>query len=111
MSRRVREEILARVYEQNEAELKRSERAKLLLDNLLKELTIPHEANMGPLQFDPNAQENVDLWNNHILAPYAKETWLSAPWLYAEFYVYRRLAEVFDFFGTGYDPFEVRRME
>ncbi len=111
MSRRVREEILARVYEQNEAELKRSERAKLLLDNLLKELTIPHEANMGPLQFDPNAQENVDLWNNHILAPYPKETWLSTPWLYAEFYVYRRLAEVFDFFGTGYDPFEVRRME
>ncbi len=107
MSRRIREEILTRVYEHNKAELARSERAKSLLDSLLKELTIPHEANMGSLQVDPNAQENVDLWNENILAPYAKETWLSAPWLYAEFYFYRRLIEAFDFFGTGYDPFEV----
>ncbi len=107
MSRRIRDEILMRIYEQNNAELKRNERAKSLLDSLLKELTIPHEANMGPLQVDSNAQDNVDLWNKHILAPYSNETWLSAPWLYAEFYFYRRIAEAFDFFGTGYDPFEV----
>lgn len=39
-------------------------------------------------------------WNK-IMEPYLGMNWLDTPWLYAEFYAYRRLMEAFSFFKTG----------
>jgi Damage-control phosphatase ARMT1-like domain len=60
---------------------------------------------------DPQQRKEWEEWDN-ILAPYLenKDTWLSAPWLVTEFYVYRRLMQCFDYWnlqsaGYMYDPF------
>lgn len=42
----------------------------------------------------------VSEWNE-IMEPYLGMNWLDTPWLYAEFYAYRRLMEAFSFFKTG----------
>lgn len=42
----------------------------------------------------------VEEWNK-IMEPYLGMNWLDTPWLYAEFYAYRRLMEAFSFFKTG----------
>lgn len=39
-------------------------------------------------------------WNK-IMAPYLGMNWLDTPWLYSEFYAYRRVVEAFSFFKTG----------
>lgn len=35
------------------------------------------------------------------MKPYIGESWLDTPWLYSEFYAYRRVVEAFSFFKTG----------
>ena len=51
-------------------------------------------------------------WNEQLLPPLvqAGDTWLSAPWMVTEFYVYRRLMQALDYFNPDsvaymYDPF------
>ena len=46
------------------------------------------------------------MWDK-ILAtiPDDERNWLDAPWVITEFYLYRRVAEAFRFFETGYDMF------
>lgn len=39
-------------------------------------------------------------WNK-IMEPYLGLSWLDTPWLYSEFYAYRRVMEAFSFFKTG----------
>ncbi|KAJ8605800.1 hypothetical protein CTAYLR_000534 [Chrysophaeum taylorii] len=46
-------------------------------------------------------------WNN-ILGRHEGETWLSAPWLVAEFYLYRRIAGL-SYFKDGRDCFETAK--
>lgn len=42
----------------------------------------------------------VSEWNA-IMEPYLGVSWLDTPWLYSEFYAYRRVMEAFSFFKTG----------
>ncbi|CAN0170713.1 unnamed protein product, partial [Hapterophycus canaliculatus] len=54
----------------------------------------------------------VSEWNK-IMAPYLGLSWLETPWLYSEFYAYRRVVEAFSFFKTGesgVDPFMSQKM-
>lgn len=41
---------------------------------------------------------------NMIMEPYLGMNWLDTPWLYSEFYAYRRVVEAFAFFKTGTPP-------
>lgn len=43
------------------------------------------------------------------MAPYAASNWLDAPWLVTEFYFYRRVAQAFGYFRTGYDCFHAQK--
>ncbi len=43
------------------------------------------------------------------MAPYASSNWLDAPWLVTEFYFYRRVAQAFGYFRTGYDCFHAQK--
>jgi hypothetical protein len=38
-------------------------------------------------------------------------TWYSAPWIVGEYYFYRRVAEAFGFFTSGYDPYAETKLE
>lgn len=39
-------------------------------------------------------------WNK-VMEPFLGMSWLDTPWLYSEFYAYRRVVEAFSFFKTG----------
>lgn len=83
MSRRVREDILARVFRENDfppATLSR-------LNALDSELAKAAVTVLSPIPQDGGP--DVDTWNEIILPPFleAKDTWLSAPWLISEFYL------------------------
>lgn len=83
MSRRVRTDILARVFRENSFSPEVVGKLKQLDGEL---------ANAGITQLTylaPDGGPDVDTWNNEILPPYLnkKVTWLSAPWALAEFYM------------------------
>ncbi|MEZ4699470.1 MAG: damage-control phosphatase ARMT1 family protein [Rhodothermales bacterium] len=48
---------------------------------------------------DPLAPD-LDAWRA-LVEPHAGASWLEAPWLFAEFYLFRRVLEATGFFGTG----------
>jgi hypothetical protein len=50
-------------------------------------------------------------WSN-ILSKIPKEdrNWIDAPWLIAEFYMFRRIIQVFDFFESHIDPFQKQKV-
>mmetsp|Transcript_87929 Transcript_87929/g.175886 ORF Transcript_87929/g.175886 Transcript_87929/m.175886 type:complete len:479 (+) Transcript_87929:23-1459(+) len=113
MSRRVREEILGReVLEANaEAlsapELEGCRQSLLALDQELAAAAttplrhlLPHEEAVSP---------DAEAWRS-TLSPLVERgaTWLDAPWLVAEFYLYRRVMESLGFFTRPeafFDPF------
>lgn len=83
MSRRVREDILMRIFRENnldpESHARLSQLDAELEKALISELT-PIAEDGGP---------DVGVWNEQILPPYLskRQTWLSAPWVIAEFYL------------------------
>jgi hypothetical protein len=50
-------------------------------------------------------------WSS-ILSKIPKEdrNWIDAPWLIAEFYMFRRIIQAFDFFETHIDPFQKQKV-
>lgn len=124
MSRRIDSEILQRTFTENEEEFLNDERFQdayknfqLLRKDLQNAATTPLR-HLHPLpehmQNDPEMVQEYNDWYN-ILQPLIGEgeeadTWLSAPWLIAEFYLYRRLMEALGYFDPEsptylYDPF------
>lgn len=113
MSRRVHEDILGRTYEENKEEFESQEfaTAKANFLALKKELEQAGETPLVHLE-ETDAEDYADWFD--ILEPYVqnKDTWLSAPWMVTEFYVYRRLLQALGYFGPAsneatyqYDPF------
>jgi Damage-control phosphatase ARMT1-like domain len=45
----------------------------------------------------------------HVLFCNPGKPWLEAPWLYGEFYLYRRVIEAFQWFRGGADPFAAQK--
>lgn len=83
MSRRVRKEILARVFRENTFD----ENIVNRLTNLDEELA---NASTTPLtKIEEDGGPDVRTWNEIILPDVLAEnkTWLSAPWAVAEFYL------------------------
>lgn len=114
MSRRVDAEILQRTYDENRAIWDRPEFESNLkqFQQLRQEL---QHASITPIRYLKSEGEEENLWNS-ILHPYVEkqDTWLSAPWLVTEFYLYRRLLECTGYFhapSPGYllDPFQIQK--
>ncbi len=103
MSRRIRDDILVRIYEENDLSDPRLAGVKAELDQLKKELQTPHTSPLPPIPDDGGP--DVGVWRD-IMAPYAQSNWLDAPWLVTEFYFYRRIVQIFQYFKTQYDPFQ-----
>lgn len=100
MSRRVRDEILGReVLGANAAALAVLPAARKSLEELARELG--SAAGSTPLRHlrDGAWAPDADAWRG-LLEPSVSrgETWLSAPWCLAEFYLYRRVMESLEFF-------------
>lgn len=83
MSRRVRTDILTRVFRENTFLPATIERLRSLDD----ELANAAESPLTPLR--PDGGPDIGTWNDHILPPIMRDrlTWLSAPWVVAEFYL------------------------
>ncbi len=99
MSRRIVEEILPRIDRDNQQhrgillKLKDFENSvRLGRDYILEEIT--------------DGEEDNQIWKDLISSiPMSERNWLDAPWLISEFYFYRRIVQIFDYFNTGIDMF------
>lgn len=101
-------DILPRIIADNEEELTfpsnplRSE-CLLQLNDLKRSLEC---GNTGELRGLSDEGPDVLLWDKMLFEiPKEERNWLNAPWVLTEFYLYRRIAEAFKFFETGYDMF------
>lgn len=116
MSRRVDEEILQRTYEDNKEIWETEEFSGILrrFNDLRSELQNAADTKLALPPVPPQGcsdlrQTEWDEWKE-ILDPFVsrEDTWLTAPWMVTEFYVYRRLLvdvvgywDEFDRFGDG----------
>lgn len=79
------------------------------LQTLVAELP---QGSIRPLT-DKGAPDSVD-WDRYV-TPYAGQTWLQAPWFFAETYFYRRILEATGYFepgpARGVDPFTHQKAE
>lgn len=123
MSRRIDSEILERTFQENKDEYLHNQafasafqKFQALRLDLQSASTTPLR-HLDPLpdhlKEEPVALREFNEWKD-ILSPHVDkeepDTWLSAPWMIAEFYLYRRLMETLDYFNPQsltyhYDPF------
>lgn len=101
MSDRIRTDILARVFRENNFSPSVLEE----LRKLDKELENAESTRLTPIPADGGP--DVDHWNQVCLssALQAGDTWLSAPWAVSEFYFYRRIMSAIAYFKEPVDPF------
>lgn len=101
MSVRIRTDILARVFRENDFSPLTLSRLRVLD----AELTDAAQTPLTPI--DEDGGTDVAHWNSVILADAlaSQATWLSAPWALAEFYFYRRLMTAIAYFEEPVDPF------
>ena len=116
MSRRVDQEILQRTYEDNKEIFESDEFKEIFarFEELRKDLQSSSKLTMLD-DLPPDASEvRVREWNEWktLLQPFLDkgDTWLSAPWMVTEFYVYRRLIQAIGYWDEGtpgykHDPF------
>lgn len=116
MSRRVDEEILQRTFEDNK-EVFESEAFKGILkrfQELRKDLQTSAKLKMLDGLPSDASEARIREWGEweKMLRPFLdkEDTWLTAPWMVTEFYVYRRLIQAIGYWdekspGYQYDPF------
>eukprot|EP00980_Cylindrotheca_fusiformis_P001492 scaffold346_cov116-Cylindrotheca_fusiformis.AAC.6 len=121
MKRRVNEDILQRTYEDNKEAWEAPEFKEVLSRFLALRNDLKTSSKLTMLDELPTSAGNdrIREWNEwkRLLQPFldAGDTWLTAPWLVAEFYVYRRLIEAIGYWDEGtigykYDPFSKQKM-
>ena len=92
VSRRLRENILSRVFSDNENLLgDHNPEADAALKALDAELSNAGTSVLREIADDGGP--DVDSWRE-LTAPWVGRTWLDTPWLTSEFYFYRRILEV-----------------
>jgi len=89
VSRRLRENILSRVFLDNAVHLLGNPASNDALRALDAELSTASTSTLREIA--PDGGPDVDTWSQ-LVAPWVGRTWLDTPWLVAEFYFYRRLA-------------------
>lgn len=84
MSRRVRTDILARVFRENSFLPPIVERLQQL------DAQLADAANTPLSLLSPDGGSDLSTWHDEILPPMLRDglTWLSAPWVISEFYLY-----------------------
>ena len=110
VSRRLHEDILERVMEDNREDFvsKEGSRAHKKLRKLQEEL----KKNEKLSHVEEDGGEDVETWKSIMREHVASKTrWLDAPWLDAEFYFYRRVLSAIGYFDKksenfGKDPFK-----
>lgn len=112
MSRRVVSDILKRIIDDNSEELIKPtapQRSECLLQ--LNDLRSSLECGKtGYLRGLSDSGPDLLIWDRLLATIQEDErNWLDAPWLISEFYFYRRIAEAFRFFETGYDMFVMQK--
>jgi hypothetical protein len=116
MSRRVDKEILQRTFEENQKEFESEDFKEILgrFSELRADLTASSKLKMLDDLPTNASPERVREWNEweQVLRPFLDkgDTWLSAPWMVTEFYVYRRLMQAIGYWDEGttgykFDPF------
>ena len=116
MSRRVDQEILQRTFEDCKEDLETEAFRTVLkrFNELRGDLRSSSKLKMLDDLPSNASPERAREWNewNRILQPFLEkgDTWLSAPWMVAEFYVYRRMIQAIGYWDEGtvgykYDPF------
>jgi hypothetical protein len=115
MSRRVDGEILARTVADNQDWLTAHPAIATKIDQLRQDLKSAAPLTYPEKPTDKDNEEEYQAWCD-ILKPHIdqQETWLSAPWMVAEFYLYRRLMDCLGYWdkaspGYQYDPFLVQK--
>eukprot|EP00607_Mallomonas_marina_P005148 CAMPEP_0182429444 /NCGR_PEP_ID=MMETSP1167-20130531/28964_1 /TAXON_ID=2988 /ORGANISM="Mallomonas Sp, Strain CCMP3275" /LENGTH=407 /DNA_ID=CAMNT_0024613153 /DNA_START=169 /DNA_END=1392 /DNA_ORIENTATION=+ len=113
MSRRIKDEIIPRIIEDNSEELLkptsplRSE-AFMMLNDLKSSLEFGRSAFLRGIS---DSGPDLDVWDEILFSvPNEERNWLDSPWIISEFYFYRRVMEVFKFFETQYDPFTKQKV-
>ena len=108
VSRRLRENILSRVFSDNAAMLAKDPAAEAALRALDAELSDAANATIRAIR--PDGGPDVHAWNETLAAPWIGTSWLDTFWLASEFYFYRRILEALGYFGDGpcaqMDPFQ-----
>ena len=112
VNRRLREDILGRVFRDNESVLTPGSDAERKLRSLEAELSTAGTSVIQHIADDHGP--DLDTWRD-ILTPWIGTTWLDAPWLLTEFYFYRRILEAIGYFDEdsplfNYDPFRTDKM-
>lgn len=98
-------QIAQRVLDENKFPARINEKIARLRDEL------PN----GPIRSldDPRAPD-AELWDRNV-RPHLGKSWLEAPWLFGEFYFYRRILEATGYFQSDgawrYDPFAYQKEE
>jgi len=105
MSRRVREEIVGRIFKENSLDTPEMADTKAKMEVLRNELAEPQKFKLRRIE---DGGPDVETWDA-ILAPYTESSWLDAPWCVSEFYLYRRVIEAFKYFSTKADPFQSQK--
>ena len=116
MSRRVDEEILQRTLEDNQEAFASDAFVDInaKFEALRKDLQTSAKLTMLDALPKDASEARKREWNEwkDILQPFLDkdDTWLTAPWMVTEFYVYRRLIEAIGYWDEGtpgykYDPF------
>ena len=116
MSRRVNQEILQRTFEDNQEAFETDAFKPILerFNKLREDLSSSSKLTMLYELPEDASEERKREWNEwkEIIQPFLEkgDTWLSAPWMVTEFFVYRRLMEAIGYWDEGtpgykYDPF------
>lgn len=118
MSRRVNEEILERTVRDCAGDLARPEFAAIRRSVEALRAELSAAAATGLTHLDRAKAPSDKEWRewHEILEPHVAkgDTWLTAPWMVTEFYVYRRLMQCFGYWtedsaGYMYDPFRKQK--
>ena len=107
VSRRLREDILARVFRDNADVLAAGTDAEVNLRALDAELSTTSTSVITHIP--PDGGPDLATWST-LCGTHLDKTWLEVPWLFAEFYFYRRILAAIGYFDPasplhGHDPF------
>ena len=112
MSRRIRDEILSRIYDENNLHSTEDQALKIAKERLDR---IQHDlqesniiSNLKMTSVGKPSDIDYETWQT-IIAPYENVKWLDCPWLITEFYFYRQIVDAFQYFDTLYDPFHFQK--
>lgn len=110
VNRRLREDILARVFRDNASAL--TDEAERNLRRLEAELATASTSVIEHIP--PDGGPDGHTWKE-LLEPWIGTTWLDAPWLLVEFYFYRRILHAIGYFDPksplfNYDPFAIDKL-